>query len=79
MPVRSTYRTSDFVEICFLMAHSVPLVTTERAGDRVTFVFDDSDGQCGSFVHDFLLGRDHASTSRILAERQRAMKIIKAS
>jgi hypothetical protein len=81
MPVRATatYRTHDFAEICFLMANEIVIVGTERVGERVSFVFDDSNGQCGAYVHDFLLGRDQASTSRILAERQRAMRIIKAT
>lgn len=79
MPVNSTFKTSDFTEICFLMAQSIPILTTERDGDRVTFVFDDSDGQCRAYMDDFFLGRDQVSASRILAERQKALKIIRAS
>ena len=79
MPAKTTYRTSDFTEICFLMAQSIPLLSTERDGDRVTFVFDDSNGQCNAYVNDFVLGRDHVSASRILAERQRALRIIRSS
>jgi hypothetical protein len=74
----NTYRTSDFSEICFLMARSVPIHTVTRDRERVTFTFDDSDGQCGAYMNDYVLGRDQVSAVRIMAERQRAMKIIKS-
>jgi len=78
MPAKATYRTSDFTEIIFLMAHSIALLTTERSGDgdRINFVFDDSDGQCGAMVHDYMLGRDEASVVRVIQARQKALKII---
>jgi len=74
----TNYKTSDFAEICFLMAQSIHLITTERDGDRVTFVFDDTDGRCNAYVNDYVLGRDQVSASRLLSERQRAFKIINA-
>ena len=76
MPVKPTYRTSDLAEIIFLMCHSIPLIIAERAGDRVEFCFDDSNGLCASLIRDFVLGRDEASISRVLRERQRALRII---
>lgn len=79
MPAKITFKTSDFVEICYLMSHSIPIFTTERFGDRVTFVFDDSDGQCRAYMDDYLLGRDQVSATRLLTERQRALRIIRAS
>ena len=77
MPANSTYKTSDFTEILFLMSHSAPILATERDGERVTFVFDNSDGQCWLLANDYYLGRDQVSASRILAERQRALRIIR--
>ena len=77
MQVKATYRTSDFTEICFLMAQSIPLIEAERDGERVTFVFDDSSGICGAMVSDFCLGRDQVSATRLLHERARALKIIR--
>jgi len=61
------------------MALSVPIVSTSRVGERVTFVFDDSDGQCGAYANNFILGRDQVSASRLLAERQKAMRLIKST
>ena len=79
MQVNTTYRSSDLVEICFLMANSVPVLNTKRDCERVIFVFDDSDGRCGSLVNGFILGRDSASASRLFQERTRVMKIIKTA
>ena len=76
MPVKPTYRTSDLAEIIFLMCHSVPLLIAERDGERVEFCFDDSNDLCAALIRDFVLGRDQASISRVLQERQRALRII---
>jgi hypothetical protein len=79
MPGNATYYTSDFTEICFLMAQGVQIVRTSRDGDRITFIFDDSNGVCRALMDDFLLGRDQVSASRLLTERAKALKIIRAS
>lgn len=79
MPVNSTFKTSDFAEICFLMCQSIPILSTERSGERVVFVFDDSDGQCRAYMDDYVLGRDQVSASLLLTVRQKALRIIRAS
>lgn len=79
MSVNSIFKTSDFTEICFLMSQSIPILSTERNNERVIFVFDDSDGQCRSYMDAYVLGRDQVSISRVFAERQKALRIIRGA
>lgn len=71
-----TYMTSDLTEILFLMCHERRILRAERDGQRVTFVFDDSDGTCKELMRQYVLGHDQVSASRILAERQKALRLI---
>jgi hypothetical protein len=80
MTAKTTYQTSDLTEILYLMAHSRAIVRAVREDDnRVFFHFDDSDGQCTCLMKEYVLGHDFASVSRILAERIRALRLIKIS
>lgn len=75
----NTIRTSDMTEIVFLMARSIPIVSVSRNGDRVTFAFDDSNGEAGAYMDDFMMGRDQVSAVRFMQERQRALRYIKST
>lgn len=75
-----TFQTSDLNEILFLMCHNREIIRAVREDDnRVVFHFDDGDGQCTTLMDQYVLGRDYASVNRVLAERQRALRLIKIS
>lgn len=74
------YRTSDFLEICFLFSHDARLVVAKREGnsDRVTFHFDDR-GWCEGRVNALTMGQDSVSASRFLDAIRRTRKIIQST
>jgi hypothetical protein len=80
MTAKNLYSTSDLNEILFLMCHNREIIRAVREDDnRVVFHFDDGDGQCTALMDQYVLGRDYASVNRVLAERQRALRLIKIS
>ena len=80
MKAKTTYPTSDLTEIIYLMANNRQIVTAKRdESNRVTFSFDDSDGQCTALMKEYVLGHDQASVSRVLSERLKALRLIKIS
>ena len=75
----TTFSTSDFMEVCFILANNKPLLRTEQDGQRVTFYFDNSDGYCSQLVQQFRKGDDRLSVNQFRAAEIRVRQILKAS
>lgn len=75
-----SYATSDFLEICYLLAKNAKLVSATRDAqiDRVVFAFFDNQA-CKKLIYDLTLGNDEVSASRFMEAIRRTKKLIQTN
>ena len=73
----NTYETYDFLEVCYLIAKDVKIVSANRDSqmDKVRFEFNDRK-TCEKMVKDLTLGNDDVSAGRFMEAIRKARKVI---